>query len=41
MVSDEEWLRPAIKALSLLLPGQAKAFPVRELAAAKTWLAQP
>jgi hypothetical protein len=40
VVSDEEWLRPAIKALSLLLPGQAKAFPVRELADAKTWLAE-
>ena len=40
VVSDEEWLRPAIKALSLLLPGQAKAFPVRELPAAKTWLAE-
>ena len=40
VVSDEEWLRPAIKALSLLLPGQAKAFPVRELTAAKRWLAE-
>ena len=40
VVSDEEWLRPAIKALSLLLPGEAKAFPVRELTAAKIWLAE-
>jgi len=40
VVSDEDWLRPAIKALSLLLPGEAKAFPVRELAAAKSWLAE-
>jgi stage II sporulation SpoAA-like protein len=40
VVSDEEWLRPAIKALSLLLPGEAKAFPVRQLTAAKTWLAE-
>ena len=40
VVSDEDWLRPAIKALSLLLPGLAKAFPVRELAAAKSWLAE-
>jgi hypothetical protein len=40
VVSDETWLGPAIKALSLLLPGQAKAFPVHELAAAKTWLAE-
>lgn len=40
VVSDEEWLRPAIKALSLLLPGQAKAFPVHQLTAAKQWLAE-
>ena len=40
LVSDDEWLRPAIKALSLLLPGEAKAFPVRQLAAAKNWLAE-
>jgi hypothetical protein len=40
VVSDEDWLRPAIRALSLLLPGEAKAFPVRQLAEAKTWLAE-
>ena len=40
VVSDEEWLRPAIKALSLLLPGEAKAFPVRQLSDAKNWLAE-
>jgi hypothetical protein len=40
VVSDEAWLGPAIKALSVLLPGQAKAFPVRELSAAKRWLAE-
>ncbi len=40
VVSDEEWLRPAIKALSVLLPGEAKAFPIRELTAAKRWLAE-
>lgn len=40
VVSDEDWLRPAIRALSLLLPGQAKAFAVRELPAAKRWLAE-
>jgi hypothetical protein len=40
VVSDEEWLRPAIKALSLLIPGEAKAFPVRQLTAAKSWLAE-
>ena len=40
VVSDEGWLAPAIKALSLFLPGEAKAFPVRELPAAKQWLAE-
>ncbi len=40
VVSDEDWLRPAIRALSLLLPGEAKGFPVHELAAAKIWLAE-
>jgi hypothetical protein len=40
VVSDEEWLGRAIKALSILLPGQAKAFPILELTAAKSWLAE-
>jgi hypothetical protein len=40
VVSDEDWLRPAIKTLSVLLPGEAKAFPVRQLAEAKKWLAE-
>ena len=39
VVSDAGWLPAAMKALSVLLPGEAKAFPVRELAAAKAWLA--
>jgi hypothetical protein len=39
VVSDEGWLAPAIKALSLLLPGEVKAFGVRELPDAKRWLA--
>ena len=39
VVSDEGWLAPAIKALSLLLPGEAKAFGVHELPDAKRWLA--
>jgi stage II sporulation SpoAA-like protein len=38
VVSDEDWIRPALRALSFLLPGKAKAFRVRELAEAKTWL---
>src|SRR4051812_16853599 len=39
VVSDEDWMRPALRALSVLLPGKAKGFHVRELAAAKGWLA--
>ncbi len=39
VVSDEDWIRPAMRGLSFLLPGKAKAFPVHELAEAKTWLA--
>jgi hypothetical protein len=38
VVSDEDWMRPAVRALSVLLPGKAHAFPVHELEAAKTWL---
>jgi hypothetical protein len=40
VVSDEDWMRPALAALSVLLPGRAKAFRVHELSAAKTWLAE-
>ena len=40
VVSDEDWTRPALRALSFLLPGKAKGFRVHELAAAKTWLAE-
>jgi hypothetical protein len=41
VVSDEDWVRPAVRALSFLLPGSAKGFRVRDLADAKTWLAAP
>ena len=27
VVSDEDWVRPALRALSFLLPGKAKGFP--------------
>jgi hypothetical protein len=40
VVSDEDWIRPALRALSFLLPGKARGFHVSELAAAKTWLAE-
>jgi hypothetical protein len=39
VVSDEDWVRPALRALSFLLPGKARGFRVRDLADAKTWLA--
>ena len=32
-------MRPALGALSFMLPGKAKGFRVRDLADAKTWLA--
>jgi hypothetical protein len=40
VVSDEDWMRPAVRALSYLLPGKAKAFRVADLPAAKAWLAE-
>ncbi len=40
VVSDEDWIRPALRALSFLLPGKARGFRVRDLAEAKVWLAQ-
>src|SRR3954447_26088558 len=39
VVSDEDWMRPALSALSFMVPGKAKGFRVRELADAKAWLA--
>jgi hypothetical protein len=39
VVSDEDWVRPALRALSFLMPGKAKGFPTRDLAGAKAWLA--
>ena len=38
-MSDEDWIRPALSALSFLLPGKAKGFRGRDLAEAKAWLA--
>ncbi len=39
VVSDESWMRPAMKGLSFMLPGKARAFRVAELGAARDWLA--
>ena len=40
VVSDEAWMKPAVRALSFLMPGKARAFGVHDLAAAKSWLAE-
>ncbi len=40
VVSDESWIKPALRALSFLMPGSARGFSVRDLSAAKTWLAE-
>jgi len=40
VVTDESWIKPALRALSFLMPGGARAFSVRDLADAKTWLAE-
>lgn len=40
VVSDEDWVRPALTALSFLLPGKAKGFRVADVQAAKSWLAE-
>ena len=40
VVADENWMKAALKAESLLLPGSARAFAVHDLPAAKAWLAE-
>ncbi len=40
VVSDEDWMRPALSALSFLMPGRAKGFRTADLDAAKGWLAE-
>ena len=40
IVTDARWARPAIKLFSVLWPGQARAFPLAELEAAKQWAAE-
>jgi stage II sporulation SpoAA-like protein len=39
IVTDARWAAPAIKIFSVLLPGQARAFPLSELESAKRWAA--
>lgn len=40
VVSDEDWMRPALRMLSALLPGKARGFRVRDLEEAKAWVAE-
>jgi hypothetical protein len=40
VVTDAGWAGPAVKMFSLLWPGQARAFPLSELEAAKRWAAE-
>jgi hypothetical protein len=40
VVTDARWVAPAVKVFSVLWPGQAKAFPLAELEAAKSWAAE-
>ena len=39
VVTDARWAGPAVKMLSVLWPGQARAFPLSELEPAKRWAA--
>ena len=40
IVTDARWAGPALKVFSVLVPGQARAFPLAELEAAKRWAAE-
>src|SRR4051794_40014538 len=40
VVSDEDWMKPALRTLSFLMPGGARAFAVHDLTAAKAWLVE-
>ena len=40
IVTDARWAGPAVKAFSVLWPGQARAFPLAELEAVKRWAAE-
>ncbi len=40
IVTDARWAGPMIRIFSVLWPGQARAFPLDELEAAKRWAAE-
>ena len=39
VVTNARWAGPAVKVASLLVPGQARAFPLAQLDEAKSWAA--
>lgn len=40
IVTDARWAARTVRIFSVLLPGQARAFPLAELEAAKSWAAE-
>lgn len=40
IVTDARWAGPAVKVFSVLWPGQARAFPLRDIESAKRWAAE-
>lgn len=40
IVTDARWAARTVRIFSVLLPGQARAFPVADLEAAKSWAAE-
>ena len=39
-VTDFTWIGTSVRLLSWLIPGEVRVFPLRELDAAKTWVAE-
>jgi SpoIIAA-like len=40
VVTDESWMKPALRVMSAVMPGSARGFAVHDLPAAKAWLAE-
>lgn len=38
VVSDLDWIRAAVNAFRIVMPGHIKVFPFQKMAAAKTWI---
>ena len=39
VVTDEEWIRHAMRAFGFLLPGELRVFPLADAAQARAWIA--